>query len=138
MIILKANLKYNICWLILMVAGFYLMNALILVGVIDSFLENMVVTIGINILAVGLNLVIGFAGQFSLGHAGFMAAGAYATAIITSKTPTAGALCIHYRVGARSWPLLLRSLGFQLCAYAVITFSHCHNGCGRNYPNHYQ
>lgn len=75
-----------------MIAGFYLINTLILVGVIDSFLENMLVTIGINIiLAVGLNLVIGFAGQFSLGHAGFMAVGAYATAIITSKVATAGA-----------------------------------------------
>lgn len=89
---MKANLKSNLCWLILMIAGFYLINTLILVGVIDSFLENMLVTIGINIiLAVGLNLVIGFAGQFSLGHAGFMAVGAYATAIITSKTATAGA-----------------------------------------------
>ncbi len=98
--ILKANLKYNICWLILMVAGFYLMNTLILVGVIDSFLENMLVTIGINIiLAVGLNLVIGFAGQFSLGHAGFMAVGAYATAIIISKTPTAGAFYVSIIVG---------------------------------------
>ncbi|MCH5461375.1 branched-chain amino acid ABC transporter permease [Lactobacillus sp. LC28-10] len=97
---MKANLKYNICWLILMVAGFYLMNALILVGVIDSFLENMVVTIGINIiLAVGLNLVIGFAGQFSLGHAGFMAVGAYATSIMISKTPTAGVFYLSIIVG---------------------------------------
>lgn len=81
---MKANFKYNITWLIIMIAGFYLMNTLILVGVINAFIENMLVTIGINIiLATGLNLVIGFAGQFSLGHAGFMAIGAYATAIIT-------------------------------------------------------
>nr|WP_171001161.1 branched-chain amino acid ABC transporter permease [Secundilactobacillus hailunensis] len=98
--ILKANWKYNLCWLILMVAGFYLMNTLILVGIINSFLENMMVTIGINIiLAVGLNLVIGFAGQFSLGHAGFMAVGAYATAIMISKTPTAGTFYISIIVG---------------------------------------
>jgi len=37
--------------------------------------------IGINIvLAVSLNLVNGFTGQFSIGHAGFMAVGAYASA----------------------------------------------------------
>ncbi|MFT8909018.1 MAG: branched-chain amino acid ABC transporter permease [Lentilactobacillus diolivorans] len=72
-----------------MVAGFYLMNTLILVGVINTFIENMLVTIGINIiLATGLNLIIGFAGQFSLGHAGFMAIGAYATAIITQTATT--------------------------------------------------
>jgi len=33
-------------------------------------------------LAVSLNLIFGFTGQFSLGHAGFMAIGAYTTAIL--------------------------------------------------------
>src|SRR5271170_5785167 len=41
--------------------------------------------IGINIiLAVSLNLINGYTGQFSLGHAGFMAVGAYTAAIITN------------------------------------------------------
>ncbi len=35
------------------------------------------------ILAVSMNLINGFTGQFSLGHAGFMAVGAYVTAILT-------------------------------------------------------
>ena len=35
------------------------------------------------ILAVSLNLVNGFTGQFSLGHAGFMAVGAYGSAKLT-------------------------------------------------------
>jgi branched-chain amino acid transport system permease protein len=39
---------------------------------------------GINItLAVSLNLINGFTGQFSIGHAGFMAIGAYASAFFT-------------------------------------------------------
>ncbi|MEO8431368.1 MAG: branched-chain amino acid ABC transporter permease [Acidobacteriota bacterium] len=39
---------------------------------------------GINvILAVSLNLINGFTGQFSIGHAGFMAIGAYASAYVT-------------------------------------------------------
>ena len=39
---------------------------------------------GINIiLAVSLNLINGFTGQFSIGHAGFMAIGAYVSAFIT-------------------------------------------------------
>jgi branched-chain amino acid transport system permease protein len=42
------------------------------------------VNIGVNvILAVSLNVVNGFTGQFSLGHAGFMAVGAYTAAKIT-------------------------------------------------------
>ncbi len=42
------------------------------------------VTMGVNVvLAVSLNVVNGFTGQFSLGHAGFMAVGAYTAAKIT-------------------------------------------------------
>jgi branched-chain amino acid transport system permease protein len=42
------------------------------------------VNVGVNvILAVSLNVVNGFTGQFSIGHAGFMAVGAYTAAKIT-------------------------------------------------------
>lgn len=86
---MKANLKYNLAWLALMVAVFVLIDACEFFGIINSFIENMLVTIGINIiLATGLNLIIGFSGQFSLGHAGFMAIGAYATGIITQNIAT--------------------------------------------------
>ncbi|WP_125706520.1 branched-chain amino acid ABC transporter permease [Lacticaseibacillus daqingensis] len=92
--------KAALCWLALAAAGFGLINVLIGVGVIDTFIENMLVTIGINIiLATGLNLIIGFSGQFSLGHAGFMALGAYATAIITSAMPTVGGFYLSVAVG---------------------------------------
>jgi branched-chain amino acid transport system permease protein len=44
-----------------------------------SYYHDILINIGINvILAVSLNLVNGYTGQFSLGHAGFMAVGAYA------------------------------------------------------------
>ena len=35
------------------------------------------------IVAVGLNILAGYAGQFSLGHAALMAMGAYTTALLT-------------------------------------------------------
>jgi len=42
--------------------------------------------IGVNIiLAVSLNLINGYTGQFSLGHAGFMGIGAYTAAVITNQ-----------------------------------------------------
>ena len=42
--------------------------------------------IGIGIvMAVSLNLINGYTGQFSLGHAGFMAVGAYVSAVITNQ-----------------------------------------------------
>ena len=46
--------------------------------------EVILIAAGVNvILAVSLNVVNGFTGQFSLGHAGFMAVGAYTAAKIT-------------------------------------------------------
>ena len=44
-----------------------------------AYYYDILINIGINIiLAVSLNLINGYTGQFSLGHAGFMAVGAYA------------------------------------------------------------
>ena len=52
---------------------------------LNPYLYNIIISIGVNIiLAVGLNLVNGFTGQFSLGHAGFMAVGAYSSAAVTN------------------------------------------------------
>jgi branched-chain amino acid transport system permease protein len=49
-----------------------------------DFVSLLLLNIGVNIvLAVSLNVVNGFTGQFSLGHAGFMAVGAYTAARIT-------------------------------------------------------
>ncbi len=45
---------------------------------VNPYYYDVLIGIGINImLAAGLNLVNGYTGQFSLGHAGFMAVGAY-------------------------------------------------------------
>ena len=46
------------------------------------FLRIVVISVNV-VLAVSLNVVNGFTGQFSLGHAGFMAVGAYTAAKIT-------------------------------------------------------
>lgn len=51
---------------------------------IDPYYLRVVLSAGINIiLAVSLNLINGYTGQFSLGHAGFMSVGAYCSAAIT-------------------------------------------------------
>lgn len=71
-------------------AGTYaVVLGLISAGVIDDYLQATMATICINIiLAVSLNLITGFTGQFSLGHAGFMAIGAYSTGLLTMRFPT--------------------------------------------------
>jgi branched-chain amino acid transport system permease protein len=51
----------------------------------SEYHQQILANCGINvILAVSLNLVNGFTGQFSMGHAGFMAVGAYVAASLTT------------------------------------------------------
>ena len=66
--------------------------------------------IGIAIIgAIGLNILVGFTGQISIGHAAFLAVGAYGTAILGSKAglpfwlaiPLAGAADLAVRAGLR-------------------------------------
>ena len=68
---------------------YFVVYGLIQAGVINDYIQATMATICINIiLAVSLNLITGFTGQFSLGHAGFMAIGAYTTALVTMEYPT--------------------------------------------------
>jgi branched-chain amino acid transport system permease protein len=68
-----------------------LLVAVLLAGIASHFAKNfnryyvgVAIDVGINIiLAVSLNLINGHTGQFSLGHAGFMAVGAYTAAKLT-------------------------------------------------------
>lgn len=63
-----------------------IVQGLIMLDIIGPFWELNLVLICINIiLAVSLNLINGFTGQFSIGHAGFMAVGAYLGAVLTVK-----------------------------------------------------
>ena len=98
---MKKNLKINILWFVLLLAGYGLITLLASAGVLNDFYLQILQQIGINIiLAVGLNLIVGFSGQFSLGHAGFMAIGAYAAAIIGSKSATYPAFFAAMVLGA--------------------------------------
>jgi len=73
-------------WLALFVAVLiglaYGLEAIPIAGI--AYYNRILVIMGINItLAVSLNIINGHAGQFSLGHAGFMAVGAYFSAYLT-------------------------------------------------------
>ena len=50
----------------------------------NAYYVDVAINVGIAIvMAVSLNLINGYTGQFSLGHAGFMAVGAYGAATIS-------------------------------------------------------
>ena len=87
--------KINMNWVksiivgIVFIALFYVLNAAMsstgFFGIgIDDYQGRLLVFIAINIImATSLNLINGFTGQFSIGHAGFMAVGAYSSAYFT-------------------------------------------------------
>lgn len=82
-------------------AVYLVVLALINAGVINDYLFATLVTICINIvLATSLNLITGFTGQFSLGHAGFMAIGAYAAGLVTVALPSVPGFLLGVVVGA--------------------------------------
>ena len=68
-----------------LIAGLLLSGVLWAVsGQIDDYYVGVMELVGINIiLATSLNLVNGHTGQFSLGHAGFMAVGAYSSSALS-------------------------------------------------------
>lgn len=53
---------------------------------LDAYIQLMILLVMVNsLLSMSLNLVNGYTGQFSLGHAGFMAIGSYFTAYASTK-----------------------------------------------------
>jgi branched-chain amino acid transport system permease protein len=75
-------------WLFLAAAAgvFVVVQALLSFGVMNDFWYKILLQGGVMaILALGLNLIYGFNGQFSLGQFGFYAIGAYASADVTYR-----------------------------------------------------
>jgi branched-chain amino acid transport system permease protein len=73
----------------------------------NNFYYDVAIKTALNaIVCIGLNLLIGYAGQISLGHAGFFALGAYASAILTT----------HYK-----WPGLV-AMGAGAAMVAILAF----------------
>jgi branched-chain amino acid transport system permease protein len=72
----KLYIGQIILFVILLILPFVLPN---------NYYMDLVIRMIINaIIVIGLNLLIGFAGQISLGHAGFLGIGAYASAVLPS------------------------------------------------------
>jgi branched-chain amino acid transport system permease protein len=100
-----------------------------------SYLLNVFVFIGINtMLAVALNLLLGFAGQISLGHGAFFGLGAYFSGILTTHfafnpwlAMVAAGLCVGLMAFVIGFPILklkghylaMATLGFGIIVYIV-------------------
>lgn len=74
--------------LVLILALWFVLYTLIQNGIITNYWSGILITVGINIiLATSLNVATGYLGQLPLGHAGFMAVGAYAGGIFMKAVP---------------------------------------------------
>ena len=70
---------------ILLAVGLVLSFAIPEFGLVNKYIQLILMYVGINIiLTISLNLVNGYMGEFSVGHAGFMAVGAYISSVLTT------------------------------------------------------
>ena len=91
----------NLIWLTAALLGYGLLWLLTSTNLIDSYYQITLIKIMIDVIyAIGLNLVLGVAGQFSLGHAAFIAVGAYSGAIFATRHADLGGLWTGMLVGA--------------------------------------
>lgn len=83
---MKKIRKQDLLILVICMVIFTVVEVLLDQEIIDPYWEaNIILTLINVILAVSLNLINGYTGQFSIGHAGFLAVGAYVGAIMTVK-----------------------------------------------------
>jgi branched-chain amino acid transport system permease protein len=83
---LKLNIKNKISKIkiiLFCIVLYLLLQVLLSTGIINSYWQQIICYAGImTISALGLNLIYGFTGQFSLGHAAFFGIGAYTSAFV--------------------------------------------------------
>ena len=97
----------------LAIVSLYPLSAL-LESQMDPYFLRIIVLIGINVLlATSLTLINGITGQFSLGHAGFMALGAYAVGTTMHRYDPSG-------IGGELALLGLLIVGGLVCAVVAL------------------
>jgi len=76
---------------IFVAVGYGVIQTLMSLHILNPYWQQIIQFAGImTISALGLNLIYGYTGQFSLGHAAFYGIGAYTSALITKSLPHGG------------------------------------------------
>ncbi len=84
---MKKTTKSNFITYGIVIAAYIIMQILVGTGSISSLLKGLLVPLCVYaIMAVSLNLTVGILGELSLGHAGFMCVGAFASAFFSMCT----------------------------------------------------
>lgn len=86
---MKQDKKNIVIKATIIILSYLIITILLKSGIINRQYTSLLVPIAVNImLAVSLNLIIGFLGELTLGHAGFMSIGAYAGALVSINMQT--------------------------------------------------
>ena len=102
------------------ILGLFLAWAMQNLGFVNPYWQLVLITVGINaILATSLNLVNGAMGEFSVGHAGFMALGAYTASVLTVRLIPAAFVKLCFPLAIIAGGLLAALVGLGL---AVLSF----------------
>lgn len=81
---MKKNTKDHLITIGLVIAVYVIVQIMIGTGNLSSLMQGLLVPIcTYSIVAIGLNLCVGYLGELSLGHAGFMCVGAFSSAFCT-------------------------------------------------------
>lgn len=84
---MKKTTKSNLITYGMVIAAFVIAQIMITSGSMSSLMEGLMVPLCMYaIMAVSLNLVVGFLGELSLGHAGFLCIGAFSSAFFSKCT----------------------------------------------------
>lgn len=104
----------NLITYAMVIIAFLILNGMVESGNATRHLQKMLVPICVYvILALSLNITVGFLGELTLGHAGFMSVGAYAGCLFSIATESALPLFIRF-------PLAMLIGGMVAAAFGII------------------
>ncbi|MBO5336874.1 MAG: branched-chain amino acid ABC transporter permease [Lachnospiraceae bacterium] len=107
-LLINKTLKQNLITYGIVIVAYLVIQIMVSLGLVSSLLKGLLVPLCVYaILAVSLNLVVGILGELSLGHAGFMCVGAFASAFFSmcmksTNMPSALRFLIAILIGAAS------------------------------------
>jgi branched-chain amino acid transport system permease protein len=126
---------HKLFWSVFMAAGLAFCIAVDTFDFVDLYLQLILIYVGINIiLTVSLNLINGYMGEFSVGHAGFMAVGAYVASLLTVHVCPAGAQNLFFPLAILAGGIVAALVGFLVAIpsfktrgdyLAIVTLAFC-------------
>ena len=122
-------------WPVFLIVGLVFCAAIDTYDFVDLYLQLILIYVGINIiLTVSLNLINGYMGEFSIGHAGFMAVGAYVASLLTIHLFPSGAANLFFPLAILAGGLAAAFVGLLVAIpsfktrgdyLAIVTLAFC-------------